>query len=614
MHLAQTHLFETTHPFFHLSADRAALLRVTVTGSGAAPAVWVQGSAGGVYLGKFCLSGPATLPASVNAATPSPATSFVGMLPASWVRKGLQLQISAGRSSKLMTTTELKVGAAPVLTFVTSDWMLFGDTEPTPLPSGFAQEFAAKLPLTKVQYSAFPLQIPVAQLPIPPRSDGYSPTGVVGSQPAMLATTTPHCSAADKSAGTCAGWSGFGVLTAVRSMTNKLQGANGTDRFSHWYGALSKNRHVGGGLGGGVTGSGDDYGLTFNHELGHAFDMPHWGDNLYDRVAAGATQIHPYTGGVMNLSTNQANGGGFGNSWAYDPLAGGGFINPICQSTGRERQEPMQRVGSCLVSGRIFDDFGDYSALYVNRYFVGASSAYAGTVSSPRDLYGNLNPVFSFPTKGGRPNLVLGAAGSTPKIMKWNATSATYVEQTPAAVSSDSRIFGQYYPLQWNVPVYTLWGSFSSATPAASTIQAPLKYNGNLKRLWDPTNPTDFAAMKSFISGDSFWWGADLVAKAEFSDGSVKHALITEYARGADPLAGNTFAYWAINIPAPSTATLTRVSLYYRPMEVRYGDGGNPSSVYYVSTNLNSTLNNGVTAANYLSGATLVATKDFTAP
>jgi hypothetical protein len=120
--------------------------------------------------------------------------------------------------------------------------------------------------------------------------------------------------------------------------------------------------------------------------------------------------------------------------------------------------------------------------------------------------------------------------------------------------------------------------------------------------------------MKSFISGDSFWWGADLVAKAEFSDGSFKHVLVTEYARGADPLVGNTFAYWAINIPAPSTATLTRVSLYYRPMEVRYGDGGSSSSVYYVSTNLNSTLNNGVTAANYLSGATLVATKDFTAP
>jgi hypothetical protein len=274
----------------------------------------------------------------------------------------------------------------------------------------------------------------------------------------------------------------------------------------------------------------------------------------------------------------------------------------------------MQRVGSCLVSGRIFDDFGDYSALYVNRYFVGASSVYAGTVNSPRDLYSNLNPSFSFPTKGGRPNLVLGAAGSVPKIKKWDATSASYIEQTAAVVSSDSRIFGERYPLQWNVPVYTLWGSFSSATPGATTIQAPLKYKGNLKRVWDPTNPTDFAAMKSFISGDSFWWGADLVAKAEFSDGSVKHVLITANARGTDPLNSATFAYWAVNIPAPSTATLTRVSLYHRPMEVRYGDGGNHASSYYVSTNLNSTLNNGVTADNYLSGATLVATRDFTAP
>jgi hypothetical protein len=610
VHFAQTHLLSTSHPFFHLSANRAALLRVTVTGSGASPVVWVQGSANGSYLGRICLSGPSTLPASVDANTPSSSTSFVGTLPASWMKPGLQLQISAGKSISTVTAAQLKIGAAPVLTFVTADWLLFGDTQPTPMPAGFAQEFASKLPLTGVQHSVFPATISVSQLPIAPRGDGYTPTGsAAGNAAAVVATSVSHCSPADKTAGTCTAWSGFGVLAAVRSMTGAIQKANGMDRLSHWYGAESLNRHAGGGLGGGSVGSGDDYDTIFNHELGHAFDMPHWGDSLYTRVASNATQIHPYTGQVLD-APGVPHGGGYGNSWAYDPLNPiySAFVNPICASLGRERQDPMQRVGSaCLGSGRLFDHFGDYSALFVHRYFIGAASVYAGTVSSPRDLLGNTAAPFSFPTKSGRPNLQFGA---TPKIMKWNATSAAYQEVTAANLSTDTRVFGEYYPLQWNVPVYTLWGSFSSATPGVTTIQTPLQYRGNLKRLWDPTNATDFAAMKAWISGDGFWWGRDLVAKVEFADGTIQHYLVDATARGTTATSGSTFAYWAVNIPAPSANPLKTVSLYYRPMDVRYAGSGT-DDYHTAAANLNNPVNAGVTAANYMSGATLVATRSF---
>jgi hypothetical protein len=104
--------------------------------------------------------------------------------------------------------------------------------------------------------------------------------------------------------------------------------------------------------------------------------------------------------------------------------------------------------------------------------------------------------------------------------------------------------------------------------PGAAEVQ------GNLKRVWDPTSPADFAAIKNFVSGDAFSSGADLVVKAEYTDGSVQHALINRGVRGTDPLADNSFTYWAVNIPAPPDKTLTRVSLYYRPMDVRYSDGG----------------------------------------
>ncbi len=612
--LAQTHLMETSNPFFHLSASRATLVRAQVTGSGAAPAVWVQASANGTYLGRICLSGPTSLPTSTASSTPSLATSYTGTLPAAWIRPGLTLSVQAGQSVKTLSAATLKVGAAPVLTFVTMDWMLFGDTVPLSLPSTFGSEYASRLPLTAIQHSVFPVQVPTSNLPIAPRADGLTANGATVTLPAQIATGKPHCSNADKMAGTCTPWSGYGVLDAVRSMTYTIQVANGMDRYSHWYGALSANQSVGGGLGGGVVGSGDDYKLTFNHEHGHAFDMPHWGDSLYARAATTATQMHPYTGQFLNAS-GQPLGGGFGDTWAYDPMVPAGpFMSPVCTSgsnAGKERQEPMQRNGTpCLPAGITFDYYSDYSALFVHRYFVGSAASYGGTTSSPRDQYGNQTPSFLMPAKSGRPNMVLQSSGD-PKIMRWNESTKAYAEITPSSYSStESRIYGELLPLQWNVPVYTLWGSFSTTTPVATTIQQPLKYNGNLKRVWDPTNASDFAAMKTFISGDGFWWGADLVARADFSDGTYSHALVKGSRRGADPLDGGTsFMFWAVNIPVQTGKTLTKVSLYYRPMEVRYGDGGKSTSSYYTSTNLNSTLNALLTADHYLDNATLVATR-----
>ena len=58
---AQTVLLETSHPFFYLSAGRDTGLRVSITGSGAAPDVRVTAQANGTTLGSLCLGGPATL-------------------------------------------------------------------------------------------------------------------------------------------------------------------------------------------------------------------------------------------------------------------------------------------------------------------------------------------------------------------------------------------------------------------------------------------------------------------------------------------------------------------------------------------------------------------------
>lgn len=606
---AQTHLFETSHPFFHLSAKRNTGIRVSVTGSGSAPAVQVTARANGVTLGSVCLVGPATLPASVDENTPSVATSFVGNLPAAWVVPGLELSVTAGHSTRVVTAGELKIGPAPTLTFVTMDWLLWGDTTPRAFTTG--KELATRLPLTGIQHSRFPLTLSLARLPIQPRSDGMTPTGTTVNHPAVIANSKAHCTSTDKAAGTCTPWGGYGILAAVRELTGAIQTANGMESMSHWYGALGVNSASSGGLGGGVVASGNDYDRTFNHEFGHTFDQPHWGAGLYSRAAAGATQVHPYTGQYRVGLTSEPVGGGYGNTWAFDPSDNARFLNPVCPTSGRERQEPMQRNGDPCVAGETtYDYFSDYAALFIHRYFNGASATYAGTVGSPRDLLGNTQAPFSFPTKSGRPNLALNDDGSPARISQWDATASPPAYKTLSASTTPHWDF--QYPAQWNVPVYTLWGSFSSSTPEVTTLQTPLKYTGNLMRLFDPTNPTDFSTIKSTVSGASFWWGADLVARADFDNGSVRHVLVRGYVRGTDPLKSDTFRHWAVNIPVVPGAKLTKVSLYHRPMEVRHGDGGKTTSSYYTATNLNSTLNSGVTAANYLSTATLVKTLDIT--
>ena len=197
-----------------------------------------------------------------------------------------------------------------------------------------------------------------------------------------------------------------------------------------------------------------------------------------------------------------------------------------------------------------------------------------------------------------------GAAGGAPRIVRWNEASQSYQDE-----DTTSKAYGEKYPLQWNVPVVTLWGSFSNATESATTIQTPLRYKGNLKRVWDPTSQADFDAMKAFISGDAFWWGADLVVKAEFSDGRVQHALIKGSVRSTDALSGDSFKYWAVNLAMPEGVKVTRVSLYHRPMTVRYAGSG--TSSYNFVENLNADLNKGLTAAQYLDSARLVATRSF---
>lgn len=594
VYLAQTHVLEPSHPLFVLVARRPALLKVNVTGSGASPQVRVSATAGAVDLGSLCLAGPANLSASVDPASQSRADSFTVTLPAAWLQPGLALSITAGGATRVLDAATLKVGPEPVLALLTPELYLFGDQQPTPKPPNWEIQYLSTLMMSALQVSSL---VPIVsdRLPIEPRSDGRDGFGAAAPQPALIATTAPSCTAAQASAGTCTRYGGYGVLNGARGVLGAIRNANGLERYAQIYGALAANIHVGGGLAGGGVGAGDDYGLTFNHEMGHSADMPHWGGSWYGRVAADNSQKHPYAGEYGSLPANPT-GGGFGDSWGYD-LAADRFIAPVCAGTGKERQEPMQRSGSsCLPAGQAYDYFSDYSSLFLFRFLVGAVEAYSGTLAYPRDPSGNAAAApFSFPSKSGRV-VALQPNRPQPFLKKWDAALADYVEQAPPALSANQ--MKHYYPQRHNTKVVTFWGSFSNTTPAARMIGPPMHYTGHLKKTWNPSDPADFADIKSWVSGDAFWWGADLVLRVNYSDGSSRQAVLKYAPRGTDPLNGDSYATWAVNFP--DDKTIIGAQLFHRPMEVR-----NPGTVS--AYNINQT-GNATTAANYLDGAPVVAT------
>lgn len=595
----QTHMLESSHPFFILSANRPTLLKVDVTGTGTSPQVRVAATNNGNPVGSLCLAGPAMLPSGVDPNAPSRANSFTVTLPAAWIQPGLALTVTAGTASRTLDAATLKIGAEPVLSLLAPDLLLFGDTTPTPKPTNWEQQYLSTLAISGLNVSSL---APVVsdRLPIPPRTDGRTGNGVTMTQPAMIATTKPSCTPAQATAGTCTLYSGFGFISGGRNIVDVLMSANGMTRYAQIYGTFSLNNHAGGGLGGGGVGAGDDYGLTFNHEMGHSDDMPHWGDDWYGRVPAGDNQRHPYAGEYGTLPNNPT-GGGFGNTWAYD-YASDTFVSPICAATGKERQEPMQRSGgACLPAGQAYDWFSDYSALFMFRFFVGAPADFVGTVPYPRDPLGNAAATpFAMPSKSGMTTVVL-PNSANPLLKKWDAALNAYVVQASPALSANQ--LKHYFPQAYNTKVVTIWGAYSNTTPTASMIAAPMRYVGNLRKTWNPSDAADFIDLKSWVAGEAFYFGADLVVRVNYTDTTFRQAVLkTGYLgyfppRGTNPLDGSSHATWAANFP--DDKVIANIVLYHRPMEVRNPGENLPYNINYTGST--------TTAANYMSTATVAA-------
>jgi Peptidase M66 len=619
--LAQTHLMESDWPFFYLVEARPTLLKLDVSGpaGSAAPTARVTARWPDGRSETRCLRAPAALPVSVDL-RPQPQqqsldSSYALTLPPEWLRAGLALQLQLeGGATLSRSAAELKVGSQPELGLVVLNTLLFGDTQARPLEDA-ATELAARLPVSRLRVAQWTFDLSLPRLVLPPRSDSPTPTGGLQATVAQWAERKPSCSAADRAASRCLPYSGFAVLAATIDLADALQKANGMAHTSIWYANHGLNSGVGGGLGGGNTGSGDNLGLIFNHELGHAMGLPHLGDVTGSRQTSSTGLMHPYWGETPR-DDGQASGGGFGRTAAYDPLDNG-LVQATCASSGFEQQDPMQRGCNTVRPGRRFDHFSDAASFKLLRYFNGAPSVASGTVPYHSRLLAGSGPQafqparYQFPAEEGRAQLREDAGVWS--LHRWSVAQQSYLQlQRPPGgdagflsappVAAAGQMHEQFhdfrYPQQFDVPVITVLGTFNHASDDTSTVYTVRAGRGHLMRLWDPTQPEQFAWIQRSSSGNTFWWGYDLHLRVRYTDGSLRHvAMPYEAKAGLSAMQG--FVTWAVNLPDDGR-NIASVELLHRPLCSRNGAASDRSC----DVNLPA---NGISAATVYDGARVAA-------
>ena len=527
--LGQTHLVTPDWPFLYVSANRPLTVALEVTGSGAPPPISVEARVAGATLGSVCLAGPASLPAS---AVDFDADLFRATLPAAWVQAGLELTFHAGAETRAVS---VDVTAASLFTLYMVHGKLFDVGEPEPMTDAMAVDYAARVPFSEVAIGRDPFgEWRPEKLLIDSRDDGRTPAGDAAPHGPIVVDEYPHCTDDDRAASTCTAHSGFGLMSGVLNGISAIDRANAMQGAAHWYVELSQD--LGGGLGGGNRGTGDDFFLTMNHEIGHAFGWPHWG--------AGHLGEYPYEGERGRGS------GGFGESWAIDQRLDR-LIDPVCEGT--ERQSPMSRSGAtCVFDEGFYDYYTDYEAARLLQYFLGGEER-AGSVSYRAGMV-----PFQIPSSDGRYH-VFWNDGSGATWMRYDAASNAMVAITEA---NEDR-WGWETPEEVEVPVRLFYGAaLLDVDGHPSFINSPIDYVGNTVRAFDLSTPEGFEGVKERQSS-WFYWAHDVHMRFTLDDDTVIYRLVPTDGSLRDP---RDAMWFAVNLPLELGARVLMAEVLSRPL------------------------------------------------
>lgn len=546
LELAQTHVLppagrswtlSEVSESLHFVGGREALVLVGLAQADVSQPV-IEGWRDGVRLGEVTLDAPNLLPPTEAGGAAYSSSRYSATLPATWMQPGLQLRVVADNYGA-SEFRDVIIGADMSVMLHVLPFYLFGADNNDRAHAQTAQPDAATVDEIYAKW-------PVARLTVQnhPAQRVNWPTLVIG--PSGSAPAYVMDSSDDEQAG-------FQVLGAVLGVIGRLLDANGEDAQAvQIYApvvqqdAAGNYSGPGGGLGsiGGDTGVGDDaFAGIFIHEQGHAMGLPHVGE-AYDDGR------YPYFWGSID-----------GSAWGYDAIRSEFLPPPLpvtanrfdgCQSdsfAGNPRaiddrnrcikQDPMQSGSGDQDPSYRFATFSDYSTAMMQRHmeeeYVVADSAFASGYK------------------------------------RWDWVNRRWNEFLPTTTNNAQSGFDGGFPIQRNVPVYSIALTLSrTQTPGATQIYPPIRYTGNLIRTVDPTDPMQRDEVRNYRSpyngtGAGRWYcvnsGCDYTLRVRYANGVVRHVLLQGAFRSFDdaggsfrPNSGNpnhsdSFRSYLVNVP-----------------------------------------------------------------
>lgn len=573
VYLAQTHRNAIDHPLFFTIGHRPALLQLAVEGIGAAPDVQVEGFFQEQPLGKLCLSGPTILKETIDLNAANLQDYFSVTLPKSWMKNGLELVLTAGNITRTLTAEELKIGPYTELNLVmvTMDVMDYND-EPhfTSIFDTFLQEVASAIPASVIRFGEFPEVLKFPEL-------------VASNDEVQLLRLKSVAEIAQN------GIMDEGKINSVAmNFISNLHKSTG-DYLSTVYFGNTLNLAPGGWGGGGSFVS-PEFTDVFIHELGHALSLLHWEETFGADPTNEDSFIYPY-GGEDGIA------GGRGDTWNFIQdvyeFEDSYCRNPESEQLSLERSDAMQREINCLNERANgfgpWDGFGNYSTLAMHRYLIGANVK-RGTVK-----YRGKEAAYQLPYQDGFPtvSLVNGKREYTRDDLQ------------PKHFENDDLV-----RLPWveklNQEVYLIYGTAHKTQPQANIVYEPIKYNGTLIPVIDPTNPVMFTTLKNLspeAAPNFFGQNRDLTVKITYEDGTFLHAIIPfDTTRETDDDLGN----WRqdlsnFSLVIPGAKKPCKVEVFDRPFIVEDAND--------LASNINSTSNTS-TAQNFMETARLIGQYD----
>lgn len=576
--MAQTHRHEIGHPLFFTIGYRPALLQLAVTGEGVAPDVQVEGILKGNSLGILCLKGPDVLQSTIDLDTPNFEDYFSVTLPKAWIQDGLELEVIAGTESRAISSEELKIGSYTEmnLVMVNMDVLDYNSAPPiAPIFDNFLEELASAIPASIVRFGIFPETLKFQEI-------------IANNDTEELVRLRSRSEMGDNGIFS----DGYVNSIAVQFLGNMHRSTS--DYLSTVYFGNTLNLAPGG-WGGGKNFVGFDYTDIFIHELGHALSLPHWGEGSYNNESDSEYEfLYPYGG-------EGDNGGGRGEAWNFiqDQYE---FVSPICEDEesehlGGERSDCMQRNNRCVgqrsTGAAPWDGYGDFSAIAIHRYLVGASA-----LSGQVDYRGETKD-FRLNTQRGFP------------IASLDINGRTY---TRDALQAQDPIYEERFDLpgeeQLNAPVYLVYGSIHETQNQANIVYKPIKFTGTLPPILDLTNPEIFEALKNPKYEDILYGTRDITLKLTYEDGSVVHAVNPYHSFARAPYDWG-FHIWRddvcnFSLVVPGDKKLAKVELYKRPFCVRGVFNDTEGNINYPSNN--------ITAENFMDEAVYLTEYEFGAP